>query len=185
MWLCAPRVGIVLQPTVNVRISTSSCSNNLGNSRRAPTYFSSSSSVRFVMFCLSECGASVLCTYASGNCGTRKDCRGLERATSESTVGEIIPRLQWDLRSPWTVLQWEKLMLSEVVMRIAEGSHSLTSLRVPARRHTFLRRSTFARRSTLEISLCSVSSQTFFECAKEALNIFRLRCVRELSKGSK
>jgi hypothetical protein len=59
-------------------------------------------------------------------------------------------------------------MLSEVVMRIAEGSHSLTSLRVPARRHAFLRRSTFARRSTLEISLCSVSSQTFFEYAKRS-----------------
>ncbi|CAM6023377.1 unnamed protein product [Sphagnum balticum] len=95
MWLCAPRVGIVSQSTVNVRICTSSSSNNLGNSLRAPTNFSSSSSVRFVMFFLSECGASVLCTYASGNCGTRKDCRGLERATSESTGGEIIPRLQW------------------------------------------------------------------------------------------
>lgn len=95
MWLCAPRVSIVLQSTVKVRNCTSSSSNNLGN-------YTSSSHKFFILFLseicdffLSECGASVLCTYASGNCGTRKDCRGLERATSESTGGEIITRLQW------------------------------------------------------------------------------------------
>lgn len=96
---------------------------------------SSSSSVRFVMFFLSECGASVLCTYASGNCGTRKDCQGLERANLQGARSS--QDCNWDLHSPWTVLRWKNLMLSEVVMRIAEGSHSLTSLRVPARRHTF------------------------------------------------